>query len=446
MTDAVEVPGIGSIAPWIAAQRWFANTTGDALRLEASLPLEGGARTLFVRDSTPGAEALYQVPVVAAAPGEGGIGGSGVADGPHDPSFVTALLDVVLGDDRLEGDGASAHGQRIAWTGPAPTVTTASVLSGEQSNTSIIVRARTADGGDAGLMVKVFRALHDGENPDVVLQSAISAAGSKRVPETYGALVGTWPDPSAPEGVARGHLAVAQEFLADTRDAWRVALDAARSDEDFTEPARDLGAATAEVHRVLADVLPTAVADAAAHHALLGSMRARARTAAALVPSVARVADTVTAVLEAGADGGWPALQRVHGDYHLGQVLQVPDRGWVLLDFEGEPLRPMAERSEPDLALRDVAGMLRSFDYVAGTIALEGGDAEAARAWTERARSAFLAGYEAESGASLAPFSTLLAALELDKALYECVYEARNRPAWLPIPELAVHRLLEAVA
>jgi predicted trehalose synthase len=118
----------------------------------------------------------------------------------------------------------------------------------------------------------------------------------------------------------------------------------------------------------------------------------------------------------------------------------------VLLDFEGEPLRPMAERSEPDLALRDVAGMLRSFDYVAGTIALEGGDAEAARAWTDRARSAFLAGYEAESGTSLAPFSTLLAALELDKALYECVYEARNRPAWLPIPELAVHRLLEAVA
>jgi predicted trehalose synthase len=444
MSDASVVPGIGSIAPWIAAQRWFANSVGDALSVEASLPLEGDARTVFVRDASPGAAALYQVPLVAAA--DGGIGGSGFADGPHDPAFVTALLDVVLGDAVLEGDDASAHGVRVAWTGPAPTVRTAKVLSGEQSNTSIIVSATTADGRDAGLMVKVFRALHDGENPDVVLQSAISAAGSTRVPETYGALVGTWPDAAAPDGVARGHLAVVQEFLADTRDAWRVALDAARAGEDFAEPARDLGAATAEVHRVLAEALPTAVADDASHAALLGSMRTRARGAAELVPSVAAVMEAVTAVLEAGADGEWPVLQRVHGDYHLGQVLQVPDRGWVLLDFEGEPLRPMAERNEPDLALRDVAGMLRSFDYVAGTIAQDGGDAAAARAWADRARSAFLAGYEAESGASLAPFATLLAALELDKALYECVYEARNRPAWLPIPELAVHRLLEAVA
>jgi maltokinase len=446
VSDAAEVPGIRPIAPWIARQRWFANSTGDALTEEASLPLteDGRVRTAFVRDATAGAEALYQVPLVITA--DSGIDGSGLADGPHDPAFVTALLEVLLGDAPIEGTGVTAHGQRIGWTGPAPTVRTARVLSGEQSNSSIIVDATTADGDAVGLMVKVFRALHDGENPDVVLQSAISAAGSKRVPETFGALVGTWPDGSAPSGVARGHLAVAQEFLADTRDAWRVALDAARAGEDFARPARDLGAATAEVHGVLASVLPTALADDAARAALLGSMRTRAASAAALVPSIDAVQDEVEAALEAGASGAWPALQRVHGDYHLGQVLLVPGRGWVLLDFEGEPLRPMAERSEPDLALRDVAGMLRSFDYVAGTLAQEGGDEAAARAWTERARAAFLAGYEAESGASLTPSVALLQALELDKALYECVYEARNRPSWLPIPELAVHRLLETVA
>lgn len=453
MADAPEI-AVGPLAEWIAHQRWFANSTGDALVVEASLRLrddDGSARTLFVRDGSSGAEALYQVPLVPVT--LGAIPGVGAADGPHQPAFVAALLEVMLGDGQVEGDGASAHGQRIGWTGAAPVLRTATVLSGEQSNTSIIVHAATADGGSAALMVKVFRALHHGENPDVVLQSAIAAAGSTRVPATYGALVGTWPDPHAPAGTARGHLAVAQEFLADTRDAWRVALDAARRGEDFTAPARDLGAATAEVHRVLADALPTAVADGRAHGALLASMRARAATAAALVPSVARVADRIAVVLEAGADGAWPALQRVHGDYHLGQVLQVRDRGWVLLDFEGEPLRPMAERSEPDLALRDVAGMLRSFDYVAGTIAHEGGDAPAGRVWADRVRTAFLAGYEAELGASPAPtpaspssFGPLLAALELDKALYECVYEARNRPTWLPIPELAVHRLLEAVA
>ncbi|MGN6446694.1 maltokinase N-terminal cap-like domain-containing protein [Amnibacterium sp.] len=437
---------VGALAPWIARQRWFANATGDALGLAAVLPLtaDGTVRTLLIRDASAGAEALYQVPLVAAD-GDG-IGGSGLADGPHDPAFVAALLAATLGEAELTGDGAGARGRRIGWTGGVPGVRSAKVLSGEQSNTSIIVDAETADGGTALLMVKVFRALHDGENPDVVLQSAIAAAGSPRVPATYGALLGSWPDPAAAGGVAHGHLAVVQEFLADTRDAWRVALDAARADDDFSAPARDLGAATAEVHRVLAAVLPTARADEVAHAALLGSMRARAASAAALVPSVARVRDAIAAVLETGAAGRWPALQRVHGDYHLGQVLQVPGRGWVLLDFEGEPLRPMTERNEPDLALRDVAGMLRSFDYVAGTIAHEGGDAARARAWSDQARTAFLAGYEAELGTALAPFAPLLAALELDKALYECVYEARNRPTWLPIPELAVHRLLEAVA
>lgn len=442
MADAADVP----LHSWIARQRWFANATDDALEVEASLSLttDGSVRTLFVRDATPGAEALYQVPVVDAD--GSGIPGTGLADGPHDAAFVTALLEVMLGDTPLEGPEASAHGQRIGWTGAAPVVLRAKVLSGEQSNTSVIVDAETSDGRSAGLMVKVFRALHDGENPDVVLQSAISAAGSTRVPATYGALLGTWPDPASPSGVATGHLAVAQEFLADTRDAWRVALDAARAGEDFTGPARDLGAATAEVHGVLAAVLPTAQPDDEARAALLAGMRVRAATAAALVPSVAAETTAVAAALEAAAAGEWPALQRVHGDYHLGQVLQVPGRGWVLLDFEGEPLRPMSERNRPDLPLRDVAGMLRSFDYVAGTIALEGGDAEAAHAWADAARAAFLAGYESELGTSLAPFAMLLTALELDKALYECVYEARNRPAWLPIPELAVLRLLEAVA
>ncbi|MGT2424693.1 maltokinase N-terminal cap-like domain-containing protein [Amnibacterium kyonggiense] len=440
MADPAVIPG--RLDAWVAQQRWFPGLAADAIDEAASLPLtgDGAVRTLFLRDATPGAEAVYQVPVVAAD-------GGALLDGPRTREFVEALLRLLFDGATARGDGAaSAHGVRIGWTGPAPALESARVLSGEQSNTSIIVDARRADGERVGLMVKVFRALHDGENPDVVLQSAISEAGSRRVPATFGAVVGAWPDARVEHGVAHGHLAVAQEFLADTRDAWRVALDAARSREDFTARAEDLGAATAEVHAVLARALPTTPADDGSRAALLASMRARAAGAAALVPSVAAAQRAIGAVLEAGADGPWPALQRIHGDYHLGQVLQVPDRGWVLLDFEGEPLRPMAERNEPDLALRDVAGMLRSFDYVAGTIAQEGGDAAAGRAWSDAARSAFLAGYESELGASLSPWSTLLAALELDKALYECVYEARNRPSWLPIPELAVHRLLEAVA
>jgi maltokinase len=440
MADAAVLPD-GALATWIAAQRWFAGFQGDALSVEATLPLtaDGAVRSLFVRDAATGAEAVYQVPVVDDP--ERAIAGTTVADGPHDPAFVAALLTLLLGDGAADGEGATATGARIGWTGPVPEVVSAKVLSGEQSNTSVIVEARTADGAAAGLMLKVFRALQHGENPDVVLQSAIAAAGSKRVPATYAALVGSWPDARVEGGVATGHLAVVQEFLPDTRDAWRVALDAARAGEDFTDRAAALGAATAEVHSVLGSVLPTAEPDEAARAGALASMRSRAAQATALVPSLVDAGDAIEAAIASGTAGAWPRLQRVHGDYHLGQVLLVPDRGWVLLDFEGEPLRPMAERSEPDLALRDVAGMLRSFDYVAGTIEHEGGDA---RAWTEAARAAFLVGYEAQLGTSIAPYAALLRALELDKALYECVYEVRNRPTWLPIPQQAVHRLLEA--
>jgi 1,4-alpha-glucan branching enzyme len=117
----------------------------------------------------------------------------------------------------------------------------------------------------------------------------------------------------------------------------------------------------------------------------------------------------------------------------------------VLLDFEGEPLRPMAERNEPDLALRDVAGMLRSFDYAAGSAALsDPSTSERAAAWAAAARDAFLDGYASGAPLAVAANPALLAALELDKALYEAVYEVRNRPDWLPIPAGAVGRLAAA--
>ena len=450
MPDA-DVLTAGSLSEWVARQRWFANPAHARLQVEGSVDLvEGGTvRTMLVRDTTPDSEALYQVPVVERPaeeddPGLIAPGPTAVLDGPREPAFASRLVELLLGGGGASGDGVELRGEPVGWTGDAPAVRSAHVLRGEQSNTSIIVEAERSDGTPAHLIVKVFRALHDGPNPDVVLQSAIAAAGSRRVPATLGALTGSWPDPHAEGGTAHGHLAVAQEYLAGTRDAWRVALDAARAGEDFTAPARDLGAATAEVHRVLAGAMPVADPDEAARAALRDSTASRAARAERLVPSLAAVRDRISAALEAGAAAAWPRLQRVHGDYHLGQVLLAPERGWVLLDFEGEPLRPMAERNRPDLPLRDVAGMLRSFDYVAGTLESEGGDAAAARAWADAARAAFLAGYEAELGEPLGSWNDLLEALELDKALYECEYEVRNRPDWLPIPERAVHRLLGA--
>ncbi|HEY0374287.1 MAG TPA: phosphotransferase, partial [Amnibacterium sp.] len=408
LEDAGGTAATPRLTAWIARQRWFANHAPDPhLTVLGSFPLHLAgteARTLLVQDHSPDARALYQVPLVSRPEDPDGIdlGGSVVVDGPRDRAWAAALVELALGGGTAVGDGeVSALGERLGWLGPPPTVTGARVLSGEQSNTSVIVATATPD-GDPGptVIVKVFRALHHGENPDVVLQSAIAGAGSGRVPATYGAVLGEWPDAGRADGRARGHLAVAQEFLADTEDAWRVALAAARGGLDFGAAARDLGAATAEVHQVLAAALPTVPADLGTKRALLAGMRVRAEQAVRTVPSLAGSEERIDAVLSAAEADDWPPFQRIHGDYHLGQVLSAPGRGWVLLDFEGEPLRPMAERSEPDAPLRDVAGMLRSFDYVAGTLELEDDD-PSGRAWADTARDAFLTGYAARLGEPL---------------------------------------------
>jgi len=371
-----------------------------------------------------------------------------IYDAPHDPAFATALMRLMLDEATATSDGTSdgtqgsgvARGSRVATADPGH-LFASHVLAGEQSNTSIILDLVDALGAPSDpLICKLFRVLHHGENPDVVVQTALAAAGSTRVPHSVGKVCGEWPDAGAPDGVARGHLAFAQEFLPGVDDAWRVALAAVASGADFSEQARSLGQATAQVHETLAQAMSTRGATDDDVVALTGSMRARHAAAVSEVPALADYDSMVSASIESVSSATWPALQRIHGDYHLGQVLDVPDRGWVLVDFEGEPLRPLAERTHPDLALRDVAGMLRSFDYVAGSWE-QTHPGRSAAPWATRARTAFLEGYAQSAGRDPREDAALLDALELDKALYEVVYEARNRPTWLSIPTTAIGRL-----
>ncbi len=183
-----------------------------------------------------------------------------------------------------------------------------------------------------------------------------------------------------PEGApVSGSLAFAQEFFEGVEDAWRVALDAAAAGEDFAARAYALGASVAGMHVALAEQFPTAEPDAADRAAVVGAWERRLAIALAEVPQLEPYADRIREVYAVAAEAAWPKLQRVHGDLHLGQVLDTPRNGWVLLDFEGEPLRPIHERLKPDVAVRDVAGMLRSFDYVSGAVADDDGDA--VRAW-----------------------------------------------------------------
>ncbi|WP_030527835.1 maltokinase N-terminal cap-like domain-containing protein [Phycicoccus jejuensis] len=453
------------VEEWMGAQRWYAaKGRRPTVRRLAAWRLddpagEVGIETMVVVDESGDEPVVYQVPLtyrgepLASADHalvgtleHSVLGRRWVYDAPHDPAYAAQLLELVQG--RVPAASSSASDAvddsvsgvpQPSWTS-AVRVRSSRVLTGEQSNTSVILDTEDESGAHVPLIVKVFRMLSPGDNPDVVLQGALVDAGSRRVPGVVGAVTGAWPHPG-PEGdrPAHGHLAFAQEFLPGVEDAWRVALRAAEDGTDFTGPARELGEATAEVHRTLAGVLGTSPTTPEQVDAILASMRSRFDAAVAAVPGLAAEAPAVEAVLAAAAAADWPALQRIHGDYHLGQVLRSPERGWVLLDFEGEPLRPLAERVLPDQWVRDVAGMLRSFDYVGGT--LERVVGRSARSWVTAAQDAFLDGYAAEAGKDPRHRAAVLAAFELDKALYEVVYEARNRPEWLAVPLDAVTRL-----
>jgi maltokinase len=462
---------LACLAAWMPRQRWYAaKGRPPSLRLVAwweppptafaEHPAPGDAarqdarvRTFLVADEGSLPAVLYQIPVVArstasvdASP-DHVIGspepGTTFIDGPFDPAYTSTLLSMVTSGGQGAGHRATASGSPTRAVATAPR--TASVLAGEQSNTSLIYRS---DDGAMPIICKVFRQLHPGLNPDIELQTALADAGSRHVPLAIGSLEGTWPDPDRASRTVAGSLAFAQEFLPGVEDAWRVALRAAEAGEDFRERSHALGAATAEVHLALAGLFATRAADAADCEATAATWRRRLAIAIAEVPEIAERREAIEAVYAAALEVDWPPLQRIHGDYHLGQVLQVPGRGWVLVDFEGEPLRPMSERVSPDLPLRDVAGMLRSFDYVAGSIRLDQPDRspEAVREWARNARHSFVEGYAGTAGAELDAGSALLAALELDKAVYEAIYESRNRPTWVAIPLRAIARLVERPA
>jgi maltokinase len=319
------------------------------------------------------------------------------------------------------------------------------IVSTEQSNTSLVY------GQEA--ILKLFRRLEPGLNPDVEIHAALRQAENEHIAPLLGHIEIDDPDPSR-EPATVGML---QSFVPNASDGWRLATASFRdlyaegdlhADEvggDFAADSERLGAATASVHRDMATVLPTEPAGADWYGTLARQMNERLDAATEVVPQLADHADDIRALYAAVAESREAVVrQRVHGDLHLGQVLRTAT-GWIVLDFEGEPARPLAVRRELDSPLRDVAGMLRSFDYAARHMLVEQPDdaqrAYRAQEWAERNRSAFCAGYSAAGGMDPCGESPLLRAFEADKAVYECIYEARNRPHWLMIPLNSLARL-----
>jgi trehalose synthase-fused probable maltokinase len=452
------------IEGWIGAQRWYAakGSTPRTRRLRSfrfdDPAGEVGIATIIVADESGPDPVVYQVPLTyRGAPVDGlehalvgtmehsVLGTRWVYDACHDPVYATQLVSAIQGGVRAVSssetdtvDPSITGTRHPQWLATA-TVRSAKVLTGEQSNTSIILDCETDDGASKPLICKLFRMVQPGHNPDVELQSALRSAGSDRVPEVVGQLTGTWADGSGED--VEFDLAFAQEFLPGTRDAWREALDAVNAGTDFSASARALGEATAEVHVALAESFGTEDTTHEAGSRLMSEMRRRARSAAAQAAQLDHYLPRIDALYADAAEAPWPPLQRIHGDYHLGQVLHSAQRGWILLDFEGEPMRPLAERRRPDQWLRDVAGMLRSFDYAGGSAEQSDPD-RSARDWVEACRTAFLEGYAEQSGTDPRSYGSVLTAFELDKALYEVVYEAANRPTWITIPLQAIDRLL----
>ena len=245
-------------------------------------------------------------------------------------------------------------------------------------------------------------------------------------------------------------LAVLSTYLRAAVDGWSLAATsvrdlyasgwarAAEAGGDFAGEARRLGEATAEVHRDLALAFGVDELPAAALRDLSAQLRGRLAAAVSAVPELARYEGKLRAAFDdvAALDGPLE-VQRIHGDYHLGQVMRTHG-GWVVLDFEGEPAAPLEERRGRFPALRDVAGMMRSLDYAARFQLAGHEDAErtaaAARDWARRNQAAFCAGYAGAGGPDPAKHAILVRALTLDKAVYEVLYEARNRPSWVSIP------------
>jgi maltokinase len=426
-------------APWPALLRVVAEVRSTAVA-DGDAPVERYQLLLGLR---PAASVEGVVPADAAAVGvfQTSDGAVSCFDGLSDPELGLALLHHVA---------------------PAQEATSVRPINAEQSNTSLVY--------DERLILKVFRRL-SGSNPEIEVTLGLAQQGFPNIAEP----VAVW-------RTSGDDLAVLQRFLAGGMEGWALALtsirdvldqgvDPSEAGGDLAPEAQRLGVMTAELHVALAEAFGAEPADAA-RWADASAARVPAVLPAELDRATVMAAiERVRSVREAGMS------IRIHGDYHLGQVLRIDD-GWYVLDFEGEPSRPVEERRQPSSPLRDVAGMLRSLSYAAavglrehGTwtqgsrdldlvAGLSGtaesqpgrGPVELAAAWEQRNRDAFLTAYlERLEGSPLLPADpesllALLGAFELDKAVYELAYEQAHRPDWVQIPLDAVRRLADRQA
>lgn len=487
-----------ALRAYLGGRRWFGakGRTMRSVQVEAAIPVawpamprERYAIALLRLELEDGAVLRYQMPVTTV-PVTDPLAAQALALVDTDGAQTHAVVDATLMPAFRRGLGAAFRtGAKFTEAGRTwrvePVADTgvelpdeSRVVGAEQSNTSIIY-------GDLAIC-KLFRRLETGDNPDVEISHFLSTrTGFRNTPQLLGVM-------HLEDAEGRSVAGMLSRFLPDSQDAWAHAVahvNAYLGAEDesgrvnaFAGEARELGAVTRALHDALSsdendpEFAPAFATDedverwsasalalltdgmtmlAARVNRLEGQSQAHAR---ALVQRRAALEEHVRGLAARVIDSGDPGMRiRHHGDYHLGQVLRTREAEWMLIDFEGEPARPLEERRARHSPLRDVAGMMRSFAYAAATGAMNTGgvgrdprlEIRVAR-WEREVREHFLSGYLAEGGAgadALLPetadgTAALLEMLEAEKLFYELGYELDNRPAWTWIPLRGIARLL----
>ncbi len=502
----------GDVLPtFLAAQRWFAGKDDRIRKVSvedvALLPGPGDGWLLVLLETQlgGGVRQRYLLPLTLLWDGEPAEAAASpqklgevrrfrrngaIFDAAAEQGFVRAVLEAMARETMLDCGSARIRFRHSAafLARPLPEEPSVSRIGGEQSNTSTLI-------GEYGVL-KLYRRLQPGINPEIEMVSFLTErAGFENSPALLGTITR---EEAGAEEVALGILVA---YVRNQGEAWTQALDyisryleeatlgagenaaapASGPSVFFFTLARQLGLRTAQMHRALCPSgdapagfvpEPTTADDLAAWRRSVAARAERVVAAARRVgpdhpahdhPLLARLGAEGERIAEAIGRLLPPAVDavktRYHGDYHLGQVLVVQN-DFHIVDFEGEPLRPPAERRSKSSPLRDVAGMLRSFDYVAATglrqmaalqSSLRPAAESAAAAWRSGAADAFLAGYLAEmAGCRSLPADPrvaqrLIRFFALEKALYEVEYELANRPGWVPIPVAGVLDLVDAV-
>jgi maltose alpha-D-glucosyltransferase / alpha-amylase len=469
--------GAEALPTWLETRRWFADKGREisAAAIEDALIERVGldwlalavARVTFADGGT----ARYLLPLALTESAAADETITRVESGDVVGMVVDAIDRPWFGDwllDRFAGATESPHeawifvahpaaGADIAAARDSPTIS----MRAEQSNSSLRF-------GEV-LIVKLFRRLQPGVNPDEEILRALAELKFTRVPRYVGSV--SW---RSHDGATYA-IALAQRFVPNIGDGWTwmlqrlagIAAGAINLATDGFAAEQALGRRTGELHVALGAAqdpafVPETTDDAAieadvrrTRAAIEGTVRLLQERQSHLPNDLAnRLPDAIAGLraLAERAEGYRAEAEtrriRVHGDYHLGQTLRTPDGDWTIIDFEGEPARPLEERRQRASVLKDVAGMLRSFAYARGAAERAAGSSpdRAARgrleSWEAGARRAFLEGYRQTLPGTSMQFvpdddealARALAAWELDKALYEVAYEARNRPDWLGLP------------